>query len=83
MFFENDPYSKSVEQNWADFKRVINDTVIKNVPHKIIRPHNSLPWLNKEIKKDMKKRKQLYNLAKKSKSNNDWNAYRKQKNAIY
>ena len=29
MFFENDPYSKSVEQNWTDFKKVINDTIIK------------------------------------------------------
>jgi len=82
VFFENDPYPKSVEQNWDDFKRIINDTVIKNVPHRIIHSHNSLPWINKEIKKYMKKHKQLYNIAKRSKSNNDRNAYRKLKNAI-
>ena len=23
MFLENDPYSKSVEQNWSDFKRAV------------------------------------------------------------
>ena len=33
FFVENDPYTKSVEQNWADFKRVINDTIVNNVPH--------------------------------------------------
>ena len=36
VFFENDPYIKSVEQNWANFKTVINDTITKNFPHKII-----------------------------------------------
>ena len=81
-FLGNDPYCKTVEQNWTDLKGVINDSVAKHVPYKTIRSNSKLPWINREIKRDMKRRKQLYNIAKRTKSSNDWNAYRKIKNSI-
>ena len=43
---------------------------------------NRLPWKNKQTKKGMKVRKHLYNKAKRSNSQSDWEAYRKIKNSI-
>jgi len=37
---------------------------------------------NKEIKKSMRKRKRLYNIARKKNTSKDWDAYRKLKNSI-
>ena len=74
-FLESDPYSRSVEQNWCDLKNSITVTVSKNVPHKTLRSRTSLPWINKEIKRNMRKRKRLYNRARKRNSSEDWNAY--------
>ena len=42
--------------------------------------HNRLPWLNKQIKKDMKVHKRLYNKAKRSNIEHDWDVYSKMKN---
>ena len=73
-FLGNDPYCKTVEQNWTDLKGVIDDNVAKHMPYKTICSNSKLPWINREIKRDMKRRKQLYNIAKRTKSSNDWNA---------
>jgi len=75
-FLESNP---SVEENWSDFKDAITVTVSKNVPHKVVRSQTSLPWINKEIKKSMRKRKRLYNIARKKNTNKDWDAYCKLK----
>ena len=78
------PYSKTVQQNWIDLKDAINTSVVKHVPFKTIHSNPRLPWtrLNAEIKKDMKKRKHLYNIAKRTRSEDDWKAYRSLKNSI-
>jgi len=55
---------------------------LKHIPQRIIQSNNDLPWINKQIKKDMKTRKRLYDAAKKSKSERDWSAYRRMKNLI-
>ena len=81
-FFEHDPYTQSVEQNWNKLKSAITDSITKHVPFKTMHPNSKLPWINKDIKRDMKKRKRYYNIAKQSKSANDWNAYRRIKNCI-
>jgi len=74
-FLTKDPYSKTVEQNWIDLKNAIDTSVMKHVPFKTIRSNSRLPWINAEIKKDMKKRKHLYNIAKRTRSEDDWKAY--------
>ena len=47
-----------------------------------IRSNSGLPWINKELKKDMKVRKHLYDIAKRSNSEGDWSTYRRIKNQI-
>ena len=51
LFFESDPYTKTVEQNWTKFKNAVSNSASKNVPHKTICPSSKLLWINKEIKK--------------------------------
>ena len=55
---------------------------ISYISQKQSRPPKHIPWLNKSIKTKMKKRKQQYNLAKKTKSLDAWESYRKLKNEI-
>jgi len=81
-FISSNPLSLSVEQNWLEFKTAISETLLKNVPHKTVRSCNHLPWINRQIKKDMKIRKRLYNKARRTNSNADWNSYRQMKNLI-
>ena len=60
-FIESDPLARSLEQNWLDFKAIISEMVPKHVPHKTVWSHNHLPWINRQIKRDMKVCKCLYN----------------------
>ena len=82
IFLSNNPLSRSVDQNWQELKQAINDAVLKHVPHRTVRTRNCLPWITKPIKKDMKKRKLLYDKAKASNLHRDWEAYRRVKNEI-
>ena len=77
-FLNSDPQSRTVDQLWQEFKEAVDKAVIDHVPHKVNNSRNRLPWINRQIKADMKVRKQLYNKAKRSKLQHD----RKMKNSI-
>ena len=81
-FLQSDSTSKSVDTMWSEFKDAIHECIDKHVPHRTVRSNKSLPWINHEIKKDMKTRKRLYNAAKKNNRQDDWNAYKRMKNLI-
>ena len=55
------------------------NTISKHVPQRTIRSNSGLPWINKE---DMKARKHLYDIAKRSNSEEDWSTYRRIKTQI-
>ena len=82
FFLSSNSLSRSVDQNWQELKQAISDVVLKHVPHRTVRTRNCLPWIAKPIKKDMKKRKLLYNKAKTSNFHGDREAYRRVKNEI-
>ena len=81
-FLSSDPHSRPVEQLWQEFKQAIHEAVSNHVPHKVKRSRNSLPWINRQIKKDMKAHKKLYNKAKRSKLESDWKAYCDARNLV-
>jgi len=61
---------------WNEFKEALhNYTILKHIPQRTIQSNSNLPWINKQIKKDMKTRKHLYDTAKRSNSERDWSAY--------
>jgi len=81
-FRDSDPQSRTVDQLWKEFKEAVHKAVIDHVPHRVNKSRSRLPWINRQIKADMKVRKRLYNKAKRSNLQHDWDAYRKMKNSI-
>ena len=55
-FLNENPYQRSVEDNWSIFKETMHDIINRNVPTKLIKSRKDLPWLNHSIKSKMKKR---------------------------
>ena len=81
-FFQSDPYSKSVETNWIQFKATIMESITNYVPQKTCKSSNDLPWLTHDIRKLMRSRRHWYDRAKISNSDSDWTAYRKTRNLV-
>ena len=81
-FLLSNPQSRSVDQLWQEIKQTVHKADLDHVPHKVNKSSNRLPWINRQMKKDMKVRKRLYNKAKRTALQSDWDAYRKLKNSI-
>ena len=58
----SDLFSRPIEQNWSKLRQAINTTVSKMCHTSC----TSLPWINRQIKKDMRTRKHLCDIAKQS-----------------
>ena len=81
-FLSSDPYSNTVQENWERFKQAINSTISANIPQIMSRATRELPWINQNIKRQMRQRKKLYNKAKHLQSEESWQDYRNIKNNI-
>ena len=65
-FLNENPYHRSVEDNWSIFKETMQDIINRNIPTKLIKSHKDLPWLNHSIKSKMQRRNHLYIRAKRT-----------------
>ena len=81
-FLLSNPYLRSIDDNWSQFKKAVINTMLKNIPQREIKSRKYLPWLNQDIKSKMKERKNLYDKAKKTQLPEDWNAYRLTRNTV-
>ena len=81
-FLSSDPYSNNVQENWESFKQAITNAINKNIPQTMSRASKELPWINHNIKRQMKQRKKLYNKAKHLQTEEAWRDYRNIKNNI-
>jgi len=81
-FLSQDPYQYSVESNWLQLKEILLHLVELYVPHKTINPYKDLPWMNINIKAQMRKRRKLYNKARRTQSPSDWTQYKSLRNAV-
>ena len=66
---------RAVEHNWKKFKKHINTVMDKFIPSKTTSTRHNLPWINTKLKRMIKKKQRLYNKAKKSKKNKEWENY--------
>ena len=82
VFLSNDPFERPVEENWILFKQCILDTIDELIPAKCIKNHQNLPWVNKDIRHKIKKRKKLYDHAKLTGNHSSWAQYKQIKNKI-
>ena len=68
----------SIDEIWKHFKDCINLFVKQNVPSKLSRKTNKLPWVNKNIEKEIKKKRKLYTKYKKSGTDNNLEDFKNQ-----
>ena len=70
---DNHKKGEDIDKLWTDFRDKILQEVDNHIPHKMKSKGNSTPWINKDIRRLLRKKQRLYNQAKKL---NDWTNYR-------
>ena len=66
--------NKSADVLWSSFKDKLFDSMKKHIPQGTTKKRNRLPWINKSIKRLLRKKQKLFQKAKESKN---WDEYRK------
>ncbi len=81
-FLTANPYGRTVETNWCQFKQALNTIMKTHIPQRTMKHRRDVPWLTREIRRKMRERKRLYDRAKQSQRDQDWTAYRKVRNRV-
>ena len=81
-FFASNPWGNSVEQNWNSFKHAVTSGISKFIPQKSSKPKFNLPWINSKIKREMRKKDRLHKRAVRTKDQDHWKAFKRQRNAV-
>ena len=68
--------NRTVEENWHELKHHINTLINDKVPHKWSSTRYNLSWFNRDLTRMTKCKKKLYNKAKQTKSQADWDIYK-------
>ena len=58
--------TRTVNENWEFLRDSIMEAIKTHIPSKKVQDGKHVPWLNVKIKRSIRKRKRLYNKAKKS-----------------
>ena len=72
--------NEPVEEKWLKLKNCINEIVNKFVPKRLTSKRHNLAWLTKTEKKMIVKKHKLYQHAKKSGKQVDWDKFKQHKN---
>ncbi|XP_030834498.1 uncharacterized protein LOC115921297 [Strongylocentrotus purpuratus] len=67
---------KSVQEKWDLFESKIKLVVNEHVPSKSSSNRRNLPWFERKHRRLCREKQKLYNKAKKSEDNKDWEIYR-------
>ena len=62
----------SVDGKWKVFVQNITSIMDDCIPHKLSSSRFNLPWFNRSLRKQKRKKQRLYNKAKKSGSKSVW-----------
>ena len=77
--FSKDSPNNSVNEKWLRLKSILINCLNKFVPTKLPSKRRNLPWLDKSLRKAIRKKARLYNRAKTSKRPDLWAKYKLQK----
>lgn len=80
--FQSEFGNRSVEENWTVLRDVIINAANSHIPSKTIRPNKDLPWMTTNIKRQIRRRKRVYNRAKRTGKPEDWQTFRSLRNHI-
>ena len=70
--------SRGVDENWELIREELHKALDKHIPSRTKTTRYNLPWMNRELKRLIRKKQRSYNKARKSKNtkSEEWNAYR-------
>ncbi len=71
--------NQSVDANWDALKKHLLNMLEQYVPAKYRSSRYNLPWLTQRLKRQIWRKRRLYNKARRSKKELDWAAYKKLK----
>ncbi|XP_072021366.1 uncharacterized protein [Amphiura filiformis] len=69
----------SVDEIWSLFRDTLLASMDKHIPSKMSTSRFNLPWVNRNIKKDIRKKKRYYKQARKSGTSKSWEKFRTQR----
>ena len=72
-----DPYNKSVDENWNQFKEAMISSMKINIPQKKITSRWILPWLTPEIKRLYRGKKRAWDAGKHNRNSHSWKRFLK------
>ena len=81
-FLSSNPSANTVDTNWATIKNNLHEIMLNNVPWKLSRGKRHLPWITRDIKRQMRKRDKLHSKARRNPSSNSWSVYRQYRNRV-
>jgi hypothetical protein len=62
---------------WETFKRKLKAAIDENIPSKIFKRNNNLPWMTKSLRRMVRRKVRLYRAARKSKQWTEYNKHKK------
>ncbi|XP_072037401.1 uncharacterized protein [Amphiura filiformis] len=75
-YFQSDPEGKSVQDNWTFFRNVLQHLTEKHIPTKLVRPSRDLPWMTRDLKRQIRRKQRWFKRAKHSKGRHVWETYK-------
>ena len=76
-FLSEDPFKRSVNDNWDLFKENKVNSMKKNIPQKKVSSRWNLPWMTPEIKRLCRKKKRAWDAGKRNRNSHAWKRYQK------
>ena len=81
-FMNGHPAGRSLDENWNILKSKLDNWIDKYIPTKRTKSSRHLPWITRDIKKQMRRRDKLYRRARANNSPTLWGTYNKQRNYV-
>ena len=76
-FLNEDPYSRTVDDNWNRFKTSLKQSMDRHIPQKKITSRWNLPWITTDIKRLCRRKKRAWDAGKRNHNSHAWKRYLK------
>ncbi|KAK2568354.1 RNA-directed DNA polymerase from mobile element jockey [Acropora cervicornis] len=81
-FDRTDPSSRTIDDNWNDFKTTLMSSLNKHIPRKTLSTRKDIPWMSPETKRKIRKKQMLYNKQKKTGNAEDKRKFRELRSIV-
>ena len=81
-FLQSNPMERTIEENWTSFKTNLFHVMDNCIPQKHISSWQDSPWMNSGIKRLIRKKKRLWNNAKRTDTAENWQKFKVTRKAV-